>query len=70
MHGSTGQYGMYSENFELYVSHGFVILFPFIVSPEKDKNPLTTNTDGKYILKAIRYAGEINSNSSVFGDLF
>lgn len=64
MHGSTGQYEMYEENLELYASHGFVIVFPFIKSPEKDKNPLTTNTDGTYLLKAIKFAESQNSNAS------
>ena len=53
MHGSTGQYEMYEDNLKLFASHGAVIIFPFIKSPEKDKNPLTTNTNGEYLIKVL-----------------
>jgi len=53
---------MYNDNLKHFSSHGFIVLFPFIKSPEKDKNPLTTNTDGKYLLKAIEYATAANSD--------
>lgn len=56
MHGSTGQYEMYDENLEHFASHGFLIVFPHIKSPEKDKKPLTTDTKGKYLMKAIDWA--------------
>jgi len=70
MHGSTGQFEMYASPqgfkpnsstwyarpLDIYASHGFVILFPFVKSPEADKSPFTTNTDGTFILKAIEYA--------------
>jgi hypothetical protein len=62
MHGSTGQFEFYDENLAMYASHGFVILFPFIKNPEKDKNPLTTNTNGKYLLNAVEYAKIENEN--------
>jgi len=64
MHGSTGQYEFYNENLELYVSHGFVVVFPYVKSPEKDKNPLTTNTDGTFLLKAVDFAKAQTANAS------
>ena len=30
-------------NLRHYVSHGFVVIFPYVISPKKDKSPLTTN---------------------------
>merc|ERR1711990_1239599 len=60
MHGSTGQYEMYDQNLEHFASHGFVIVFPHIKSPEKDKKPLTTDTKGVYLMKAIDWALEQN----------
>jgi dienelactone hydrolase len=62
MHGSTGQWEMYNDNLNHFASHGFAVLFPFIKSPQKDKNPLTTNTDGKYLLKAIEFARAANAD--------
>lgn len=76
MHGSTGQFEMYARSpgtgnnsadagpLDIYASHGFVLLFPFVKDPEKDKSPLTTNTDGEYILKAIEFAKAAQSDSS------
>jgi dienelactone hydrolase len=64
MHGLTGQYEMYEENLRLIVSHGFVVVFPFVKNPEADKSPLTTNTDGTYILKAVRFAAAKNANAT------
>jgi len=58
MHGLTGQYGMYEGVVQLYASHGFVVVFPFIKSPKKDaaKFPPVTNTNGEYILHGIDFA--------------
>lgn len=64
MHGSTGQIEMYYDNLVNYASHGFIVVFPYIKSPEKDKNPLTTNTDGTYIIHGIEYTREANKNST------
>jgi len=64
MHGSTGQIGMYQKNLANYASHGFLVAFPYIKDPEGDKNPLTTNTNGEYILHAIDYVNQSQSNSS------
>merc|ERR1711959_611376 len=64
MHGSTGQIEMYAKNLNLYANHGFVVAFPYVKDPEKDKNPLTTNTDGEYILRAIDYVNGSQTNSS------
>ena len=47
-----------------YATHGFVVLFPFIKSPEKDKNPLTTNTNGEYILKGVEFGKAANRDPS------
>jgi poly(3-hydroxybutyrate) depolymerase len=38
MHGSTGQWGFYSENLRIYASHGLAVVFPFIESPEGDEH--------------------------------
>ena len=69
MHGSTGQWEMYEENMYHYASHGFVVVFPFIKSPQGDKNPLTTNTNGEYILKgvAMAKAGHADPKSPLYG---
>jgi dienelactone hydrolase len=56
MHGSTGQWDFYADNLKHFASHGVIVVFPFIKSPEKDKKPLTTNTDGTYLIKAIEFA--------------
>ncbi|GMH63662.1 hypothetical protein TrST_g288 [Triparma strigata] len=71
MHGSTGQYQFYNDSLSLIASHGFAVVFPFVKSPEKDKSPFTTNTDGTYLIKAIQYAKEQNSNSesALFGKI-
>ena len=62
MHGSTGQYGFYNDSLALIASHGAIVVFPFVKSPEKDKSPFTTNTDGKFLVKAIQYAKEANAD--------
>lgn len=64
MHGSTGQWEFYNDNLELYSTHGAVIVFPYIKSPAGDKNPFTTNTDGKYLIKAVEYAKAANKDPS------
>lgn len=69
MHGSTGQWEMYSDNLELYASHGAVVIFPHIKSPEKDKHPLTTNTNGEFLLKSVDFAknATIDTASPLYG---
>lgn len=64
MHGSTGQYPMYSPNVLHYASHGFIVVFPFVISPERDKNPLTTNTDGTYIMHGVDWARNATADPS------
>jgi hypothetical protein len=65
MHGSTGQIEMYDDVLNLWVANGFVVAFPYVKSPEKDKSPFTTNTNGEYILRAIEYVHfQANSNTS------
>ena len=58
MHGSTGQWGFYEENLRRYATHGMIVVFPFIESPEQDKNWWVTNTDGAYLVKAVAFAKE------------
>ena len=58
MHGSTGEWGMYGTNLEHFASHGFVVVFPHIKSPDADKHWWETNTDGKYLIKAINWAAD------------
>jgi len=70
MHGSTGAIEMYEENLRNYASHGFVVAFPYIKDPSSDRNPLTTNTNGEYILKAVDFVNQsstTNSSSPIFG---
>jgi len=69
MHGSTGQWEMYRENLAHYVRTGFVVVFPYVKSPEKDKSPFTTNTDGTYLLRGVDYVRTqtANSSSPLFG---
>lgn len=55
---------MYDDILKHYASHGFIIVFPFVKSPKKDKNPLTTNTDGRFILKGIDMAETLNADAS------
>jgi len=64
MHGSTGQIEMYEKNLINYASHGFVVAFPYVKNPKDDKFPLTTNTDGEFILHAIDYMNSASTNSS------
>ena len=64
MHGSTGQWEFYSESLTRVASHGFVVVFPFIKSPEGDKHWWTTNTNGDYLLKSIDYAEAMNDDES------
>jgi len=64
MHGLTGQYEMYQRQMEFYASHGFIVFFPFIISPDADKRtfPPVTNTDGKFMKKGLLLAGEMNAD--------
>ena len=64
MHGSTGEYEMYADNLRVISTHGFVVVFPFIKSPQGDKSPLTTNTNGEYILHGLAWAVAAASNAS------
>ena len=68
-HGSTGQWGMYDDSLKLWASHGFIIVFPFIKSPDYDKHFWATNTDGKYLVQAIDWATAQNEveGSELFG---
>ena len=62
MHGSTGEWDFYNDSLSLVSTHGFAVVFPFVKSPEKDKSPFTTNTDGTYLLKAIQFAKDQNAD--------
>jgi dienelactone hydrolase len=63
-HGSTGEWLMYQHAFERYVSHGFVVLFPHIKSPEQDINALTTDPMGGFTTKGVHFASAANTNAS------
>jgi len=56
MHGTTGEWEMYSSNLEHFASHGFIVVFPFIKSPDGDKSPLATDTSGIYLINAVKWA--------------
>ena len=64
MHGSTGQLWFYYQNLEILASHGFVVIFPYVKSPEDDKSPFTTNTDGTYIIHGLELANSSLTNTS------
>ena len=40
------------------------MVFPHIKGPTKDRLPLTTNTDGEYLLKAIEFAKAANADET------
>lgn len=77
MHGSTGQFEMYAypagvqpnasmwstRPLNLYASHGFAIMFPFVKSPSEDRSPFTTNTDGEFIIQALEFARAAQSDA-------
>lgn len=76
MHGSTGQFEMYAapvdiaknlsaglKPLNLYASHGFAVIFPYVKSPDEDKSPFTTNTDGEFIIKALEFARVAQSDN-------
>jgi dienelactone hydrolase len=69
MHGSTGEWDFYSQNLKHFASHGFIVVFPYIKSPEKDKSPLTTDTSGEYLINAVNWAKSQNDNvdSKLYG---
>jgi len=70
MHGSTGAIEMYWDNLQVWASHGFVVLFPYIKDPAGDRNPLTTNTNGEFLLKAVAFANfssTENTSSPIYG---
>ena len=64
MHGTTGCWSMYEPILNHYASHGFLVVFPHIKGPTKDRLPLTTNTDGEYLLKAIEFAKAANADET------
>ena len=57
---------MYLPNLRNYASHGFVVIFPYIKSPQADgsKFPPVTNTNGEYILHGLKYAKLAAANFS------
>lgn len=63
-HGSTGEYAMYQDAIERYVSHGFVVIFPHIKGPKEDTSPLTLDPSGDFTIKGVEYAQTANSNTS------
>ena len=63
MHNSAGEWAMYSDILEHYATHGFIVIFPHIKSPDKDKHPSVTDTKGDYLLKAVDFARAANADS-------
>jgi len=63
-HGASGEYAMYAHAIEHYVTHGFVVVFPHIKSPQKDTSPLTLDPMGFFTIKGVDYATSANSNAS------
>lgn len=55
MHGGTGAWEMYDKNFQLYASHGFVVVFPFVKDPVKDRSSFTTQTNGENQMRGVYY---------------
>lgn len=54
MHGSASDQTDYQGNMIRIASHGFVVVLPLI--SDHDKQPLTTETDGKLILASLEFA--------------
>eukprot|EP00933_Yihiella_yeosuensis_P033730 TRINITY_DN2737_c0_g3_i1.p1 TRINITY_DN2737_c0_g3~~TRINITY_DN2737_c0_g3_i1.p1 ORF type:complete len:345 (+),score=55.79 TRINITY_DN2737_c0_g3_i1:96-1130(+) len=71
MHGITAEIGMYEANLLGYASQGFVVVFPYIRGPQRDKLPITTNTNGEFIVRGVEFAKAQNKNSSseLFGKI-
>ena len=69
MHGTTGGWSMYEPTLNHYASHGFLVVFPHMEGPTEDGLPLTTDTDGEYLLKAIEFAKAANADetSALYG---
>lgn len=63
-HGSTGEWLMYKDAFQRYVSHGFVVIFPHIKSPEDDIKALTTDPMGGFTIKGYNFARSTNEDAS------
>mmetsp|Transcript_1019 Transcript_1019/g.3457 ORF Transcript_1019/g.3457 Transcript_1019/m.3457 type:complete len:346 (-) Transcript_1019:185-1222(-) len=63
-HGSTGEWLMYRDAFMRYTSHGFVVVFPHIKSPEKDQSAFTTDPMGGFTTKGVRFASAANADAA------
>lgn len=59
-HGSTGEWAMYEDALKRYVSHGFVVVFPHIKSPQDDTRSLTLDPMGGFTAKGFNYAQSAN----------
>lgn len=55
MHGSTGEWDMYEQTLKQFSRHGFIVLFPFVKSPRKDKHFWTTDPQGFCISRVIEF---------------
>jgi len=63
-HGTTGEFAMYQNAIERYVSHGFVVIFPHVKGPVEDVSPLTLDPHGGFTMKGVEYATSANSDKS------
>lgn len=55
---------MYEDAFKRYTSHGFVVVFPHIKSPEGDQKALTTDPMGGYTKKGFHFATAANADDA------
>jgi len=63
-HGSTGEYAMYEAAIRRYVSHGFVVIFPYIKDAQKDTSPFTLDPMGGFTMKGFYYAHFANGDAN------
>eukprot|EP00931_Biecheleriopsis_adriatica_P073090 TRINITY_DN47448_c0_g1_i1.p1 TRINITY_DN47448_c0_g1~~TRINITY_DN47448_c0_g1_i1.p1 ORF type:complete len:341 (+),score=86.70 TRINITY_DN47448_c0_g1_i1:64-1086(+) len=59
-HGTTAELAMYEHALEHYASHGFVIIFPHIKSPEADIHPWVLDPKGDFAIKGVHFAVSAN----------
>lgn len=71
MHGLSATFFVYSHLVDLYASHGFAVIFPFIKSPTWDKLPFITDTNGHAVDRGIEFANSAvkDPKSPLFGKL-
>ena len=58
---------MYEDVLNLWATNGFVVSFPYVKSPEKDKSPLTTNTnDATQSHLYVNFQAKSNASSPLY----